>query len=318
MKVKYLFPLFLIALLLFSFGCTNNTTTKETSTTPSSTVGVIYYEYNINGKQLNEVRLLEGEQAQINIKLKNVGEYPLKNISLKFVSCLNPVVSNNNLQKLSPGSTSYLSFTIYNNLSLQSQEITCPSIVRVYFNYVTHSYDDIAFVGKDYTGPQPNTIQYTDSELLSVSYDLPKVVRLINKDANVSGRIIIKNIGNGIVDYPTIGFSNEVKEISISVPNGIKIYEIGGMDVNKVAKIVEKDNRTIYNIISTDLNENQRELLTKLAVGGNNPGVAYIPIKLGLVNSVPNDGSKIYRIYVTVYYGYSYDLFKFNLRLVGS
>ncbi len=317
MKVKHLFPLFLVILLLFSFGCTNNNSTKSTST-PSNTIGILYYEYNINGKQLNEVRLLEGEQAQVNVKLKNVGRYQINNLSLKFISCINPIIANDQYSKLLPQDTAYLSFTIYNNLSLQSQELTCPSIVRVYFNYVTHSYDDIAFVGKDYTGPQPNTLQYTDSELLSVNYDLPKVVRLIDDNANVSGRIIIKNVGNGIIDYPTIGFSNEVKQISISVPKGIKIYEIGGIDINKVAKIVEKDNRTIYNIISVNLNEDQRELLTKLAVGGNNPGVAYIPIKLGLVDSVPNDGSKIYRIYVTVYYGYSYDLFKFNLKLVGS
>ncbi len=317
MKLNYLIPFFIIVILLFSFGCMNKKT-NEVKESTTSTAGIISYQYSLNGKNSTVLRLYHGEQAEVSVKIKNMGQHSIENVTLKLISCLDPTSVSPNTDpqysEIMPNSEGYFSFTLYNDISLASQEIKCPSIVRVFFDYTTDSYHDIAIMNKNYSGAQPKSLSYSDNELLSVNYELPSAFRLIDSKI-ISGRVIIKNLGTGLVDYPNVGHTNEIKEIDIRVPSDMKLIEIGGYKVSKMdVKLEEKNGYRTYKIVSSKLTQDQRDVITRLAVGAGNTGSAYIPIKFEYDGGTPED-YKIERIYVKLYYGYSYDLFKFNLVL---
>ena len=354
MRIAKLFPFFIVVILLFSFGCVGNNTQNQNAETKSvNTLGILQYEYSLNGKNVTSIHLLNGEQIQVGIKITNLGKHPINNVTLKLISCIDPAASNNYYNQILPQSSSYFSFTLVNNLSLASQEIKCPSTARVYFDYYTQSYHDIAVLGSSYSNQPPASHTYTDSELLSIKYELPSAFKIIDNNKIISGRIVITNIGNGFVDYPTFGKSNQLKEIDIRLPNNFTLLEVGGYPITTigygggaagggggtphgpVAKsqvltspmllqgedsyvrvfVSEGDGYTTYKIISDELTPDQQSVITKLAVGSGNAGTIYLPLKIKYNGNVDPTGVDLERIYVTLYYGYSYDLFKFNLVL---
>ncbi len=353
MKTSYLLPFFIIGLLLISFGCVKNNKQDSAKAVTENNVGIISYTYSLNGKNSTSITLLKGEQAELGTKLTNMGKRDMKNVTLKLISCLDPLTENNYYNKLSPGETAYFSFTLLNDLSLGSQQIKCPSTVRVYFYYLTKSYTDIAVVGGEYSDEPPKLISYSDSDLLTIHYQLPQVFRVVEgSDKIIAGNLIIKNVGDGIVDYTEVGKTNEISEILIRTPKNIELTSIGGFNVNLVKlgssssstgggtpagncglvicpKFIgtednnvnvyfnKTDDYNIYVIFDSDLNNMQKEILTKMSIGQGNTGSLIIPIKFKYVGPLDSSssGSEIDRIETSVYYGYSYDLFKFNLVL---
>ena len=314
---KEIIVLLILFVLFFSFGCVNNKKSKVSSVA-NKTVGIVYYTYQLNGKKSNSMTLYKDEQGQVNIHLKNLGKYTMKDVNLRLISCIEPQSKNSHATSILPGGLQYFNFVLYNNISLPGENIPCDSTVRLYFMYHTSSYFDIGILNESFNGEPPAVSRNSDNELVSITYNLPDSFKIINDNRYINGVIHIKNIGLGTIDY--YNFSkysmNEITAIEIYLPKNFSLYSLGGYnwDGLKNCGVIEKNN--VYIINSTNLKSECKGSLITMGVGAGNPGEIYLPITLeynGKVNS-----EKLYRGYVNVYYGYSYDLFKFNLNLVSS
>ena len=308
----------ILFILFFSFGCVKNK--KEVSSVANKTMGIVYYTYQLNGKKANSMTLYKNEQGQVNIHLKNLGKYTMKDVNLRLISCIEPYSKSSHSDSMLPGAVQYFNFVLYNNISLPGERIPCGSTIRLYFNYHTSSYCDIGILNENYNGEAPAVARNSDNELVSVEYNLPSAFKIIGNNRDISGVIHIKNVGLGTIDYYNVSkhAMNEISEIKITLPKDLSLSSLGGyndLEGNcNVESSVKKD-ENVYIINSTSLEPSCKGSLITMSVGAGNPGEIYLPITLKYNGNVKDE--ELDRIYVDVYYGYSYDLFKFNLNLVS-
>ncbi len=316
---KLLIPILFV--LFLTFGCVGQN--KETAkAVTNNTVGILSYTYSINGKNTNTMNLMRNQEKTIDVHVKNIGRYKMNDFRLKLISCLEPKRSNDHISSLMPGSEAYFNYVLFNNLSLTGQTVRCESIVRAYFFYKTMGYFDIALINSSYKGSQPTLEGYSDSELLKMSYDFPREFVMLGE--NITGKLVVKNVGLGFVDYynQSIGSMNSIYNITLEIPADLKLLYIGGNEVNSswVTINSEKIGGEDYKVytLGYDKLKNYPGMLWMLTMGTGvgNTGLLYLPITLQPPENVKN--YKIERIFVEIHYGYSYDLFKFNLNLYSS
>ena len=315
--MKKIIFLLIFFVLFFSFGCVKNNN-KQVSTQANKTVGIIYYTYQLNGKKIDSMTLYKDEQGQVNIHLKNLGKYPMKDVNLRLISCISPYSKNSNAKSILPGGLQYFDFVLFNNISLPGENIPCESTVRLYFDYHTSSYFDIGILNESFKGEPPAVSKNSDNELVSITYNLPSAFRLLGNNRYINGVIHIKNIGLGTVDYYNTSkhSMNEISSINITLPKNITLHNLGGFNLTNLEDCGMRMKGNTYIINSNSLRQECKGSLVTMGVGTGNPGEIYLPITLEYHGNVKDE--KLYRGYVDVSYGYSYDLFKFNLNLVSQ
>jgi|GEM_PF-2802134 len=308
---KFLFLFFISSLIILILGC------SQPQTQESINMNELNATVIINGKETNSIELIPYQNAEVGVKITNNGKYEMKNVSLKLISGVKNTPKKTNEIIMVPGQTMYFSWSI-SGISLSSNErITIPASIKVCFDYISKGYSDIVFIPESYTDIPPSSSGNFASDYLSITHDFG-VNRIIPNGINeIRGKIILKNIGKGNIDYP---------DYSSDYNKGMTINKLRSIKINLTApdaKIVEfNGNSNLENWTknpgwSLEINKsNEGEFSRTLTLLQANE--LSLPITINITDTNKYQEQRIERIYTEIEHGYCINTANFNIIMKGQ
>jgi len=313
--------------LVFIFGCISGPSdqTNVNESTGEVAKGTFSANILVNGKGTDTISLLSQQSAQIGLQIRNSGDSELKNVKALVVGCIDGVATKNNASIITVGGQDYFSWTVTAPSLSQSEVINCPITIRVCYDKVSKGYTELKFIPEQYTeAPEPPT-SYSDSDVLSLSFNFP-VIRVlcnttgstcnVNPNANeISGSLTITNIGPGWIDYTNYSTSeglaiNTIRGLRINVTaDKVKIIKL--RDVSGLRGWLSNEDRTLN--LTTSKAGTEISLL-RLVQGKD----LYLPIRLNVTDSlIYQSEPKTETLNVEVDHGYCVDLAQLSATLRG-
>ena len=244
---KKLFIFFLLFFLVLSFGCTGGSKEKAKQQNTGSLNATVL----VNGVKSNTLSLVSEQNAQIGVNLKNNGVRPLFNVTGRLLGCLTS--KDSSVAEILPNTKNYLSWGIKAPTMGEGESITCPTTIRICFDYISKGYTDIVFVPENYSDVPPSPSSTTSSDYFNFNYKFG-VNRVINggNDNTFSGEIYLKNTGSGWVDYVnyTDGLNiNMLRSINLTlIGDNLEIVKFGGLNQSTLKNNgwLRNNNKTLY------------------------------------------------------------------------
>lgn len=271
----------------------------------------------VNGMGTSTMSLLSEQSAQIGLQIKNIGSSDLKDVKALLIGCIEGKPNKDNITVMYPNTADYLSWTVQAPPLSQSEVINCPLTIRICYDKNSSGYTELKFIPDQYTeAPEPAN-SFSDSDVLSISFNFP-VIRVLNTSANdITGSLTITNIGPGWVDYsnysvyPNLSI-NTIKSLTINLSaNKVAITKLRDISGSDLSKWLSNGGKLLT---LTTKNAGSDISLLKLVQGKE----LYLPLRLNVTNaSIYQSAPKTELLDVTIEHGYCLDIATIQTTLRG-
>ena len=246
MKKNLFYFFFILFFIVLSLGCIETDEKEDEEIVTDGISSSIL----INGVQSRNIDLISEQRAEVGVRVKNFGDKPIENVTVKLIGYLN--IENhisNETDRIFPNTEHYFNWLISAPRMRVGERISTMAYFRICFDYDTISYSDVITIPEAYGAP-PTPYTVTESDYLDVLYNIPATRMIEGKEDNrIVGEIIIRNIGEGDVDYPVYidnPSRNILRTIEVNVI-GLENATIGRFGGERISSLEEDGGVEIIN-----------------------------------------------------------------------